>query len=340
MISSFRNYLVEEEKTIYFTFGRMNPPTIGHGLLFEKLAKKAGRNPYRIYASHSQDPKKNPLDYKSKVKFIRKMFPRHARSVVMEPKIRNVFDAAVKLYDEGFVNVVFVVGSDRVLEFKTLLNKYNGEKARHGFYNFRTIKVESAGERDPDADDVSGASASKQREAAIKNDFPLFAQGVPKNVSTSDARALFNAVRLGMNLKECREFKTKLDFKPVSEEREEYVKGKWDDMIDQVVYMKESGEPAILRYLGSNYVIVELNGQKKRCWIEDITEEKEMAKWSDIKKLREQDMESVRARIRREKELDKKGDRAENERMKKRHDSMLDRARRNRTRIINRGIDT
>ena len=82
MHTSFKQFLVEEEKTVYFTFGRMNPPTIGHGKVFEALSKKAGRNPYRIFLSQSQDPKKNPLPYTDKVKAVRKMFPRHARSIM------------------------------------------------------------------------------------------------------------------------------------------------------------------------------------------------------------------------------------------------------------------
>ena len=73
MINSFKQYLVEEEKSVYFTFGRMNPPTIGHGKLISKLAAKSGRNPYRIYVSQSQDSKKNPLSYVDKVKFARKI---------------------------------------------------------------------------------------------------------------------------------------------------------------------------------------------------------------------------------------------------------------------------
>ena len=36
---SFKKFLVEEEKTVYFTFGRMNPPTIGHEKLLTTLLK-------------------------------------------------------------------------------------------------------------------------------------------------------------------------------------------------------------------------------------------------------------------------------------------------------------
>ena len=88
-INSFSQFLVEEEKTVYFTFGRMNPPTIGHGKLLDKLASTSGRNPYRVFLSLSND-KKNPIPYNSKIKYVRKMFPKHARQVMMNKKVVNV----------------------------------------------------------------------------------------------------------------------------------------------------------------------------------------------------------------------------------------------------------
>ena len=174
MISSFKNFLIEEEKTVYFTFGRMNPPTIGHEKLLNALSSKAAKNPYRVFVSQSQDKKKNPLSYKDKVKVIRKMFPKHARSIMMNTKVKTAIDAAVQLFNEGYVNLVMVVGSDRVRDFDILLNRYNGEKARHGFYKFNKITVVSAGERDPDAEGVEGMSASKMRDAALSGDFTQF----------------------------------------------------------------------------------------------------------------------------------------------------------------------
>ena len=140
-LNSFSQFLVEEEKTVYFTFGRMNPPTIGHEKLLKKLASKAGRNPYRIFLSPSEDKDKNPIDYKSKIKFARKAFPKYARSIIMSPKTRNVMEVASAIYDEGFKNVVMVVGSDRVKEFDLRLNAVNGKKGRHGFFNFQSIIV-------------------------------------------------------------------------------------------------------------------------------------------------------------------------------------------------------
>ena len=34
-----------------------------------------------------------------------------------------------------------VVGSDRVREFETIINKYNNVKSRHAFYNFDNVNV-------------------------------------------------------------------------------------------------------------------------------------------------------------------------------------------------------
>lgn len=269
MISSFKNYLIEEEKTAFFTFGRMNPPTTGHEKLMNELSKKSGKNPYRVYLSQSTDKKKNPLDFKYKVKTVRKFFPKHARSVMLNKKVKNVFDAVTEMYNDGFKNIAMVVGSDRVNEFNTLLNKYNGVKGRHGLYNFNKINVISAGDRDPDADDVSGMSASKMRALANEGDFIQFSQGLPRNVSNADAKKVYNEVRKGMGLKEQKEYYNKLHFEPVSEKREAYVKGTLYNIGDSVAIVG-SDELGSVTSLGTNYVIIESNGKTYRKWLTDI----------------------------------------------------------------------
>ena len=269
MINSFKSFLIEEDKTIFFTFGRMNPPTTGHEKLMNELSKKSGRNPYRVFLSQSTDNKKNPLDYNYKVKTVRKFFPKHARSVMLDKKVKNVFDAVTKLYDEGYKNINMVVGSDRTNEFKKLLEKYNGVKGRHGLYKFNKINVISAGDRDPDADDVSGMSASKMRKLAGDGDFTQFSQGLPRSVSNNEAKKVYNEVRKGMGLKEQKHFQNKLIFEPVSEKREDYVKGHLFDIGDSVTYMG-SDELASVTGLGSNYVILEQNGRSYRKWIDDV----------------------------------------------------------------------
>jgi len=270
VINSFKNYLVEEEKTVYFTFGRMNPPTIGHEKLLTALSSKAGRNPYRVYLSQSQDKDKNPLDYKTKIKTVRKFFPKHARSVIMNPKLRTVFEIVTSLYNEGFKNVAMVVGSDRVNEFDVLLKKYNGTKGRHGFYNFSRIDIQSAGDRDPDAEGVTGMSASKMRAAAKDNDYTSFSQGLPKSVSNAEAKKIFNDVRLGMGLKEQTDFTNTVQFEPVSEEREQYVSGNLFQPGD-IVEDKNTKETYAIKYLGANHVIVEdVEERTQRKWLNSI----------------------------------------------------------------------
>ena len=269
MINSFKSFLIEEERTVYFTFGRMNPPTIGHEKLMTKLSEKSGKNPYRVYLSHSQDAKKNPLSFNEKVKYSRKMFPKHARQIMSDMKVKTVFDAATKLYNEGFKKVAMVVGSDRINEFNALLNKYNGKKGRHGFYNFENINVISAGERDPDADGAKGMSASKMRQAVMEKDFTSFSQGLPRSVSNSEAKKLYNSVRSGMGLKEQKEFKNHVSLAKVSDRREEYVEGKILNAGDKVT-IKENNKNGFVISRGSNYVIVESEGKQRRYWLDAV----------------------------------------------------------------------
>ena len=268
MIKDFKSYLTEEAKEVYFTFGRMNPPTIGHGKVLDVIAKKAKGADYKVYVSQSQGPK-DPLSYSDKVKHLRKMLPKHGRNIMVDKGVRSVFDIATKLYDQGYKRITMVVGEDRLREFEVLLNKYNGTKARHGFYNFEKISVVSAGRRDPDAEGVEGMSASKQRANAKENDYTAFTQGVPKSMSDKDTRKLFNDVRKGLGLKEETSFKRHIDMGSAGDIRESYVKGKLFELGDTVV-IKESEEVGIVSVLGANYVIVECGDKKVRKWLDAI----------------------------------------------------------------------
>lgn len=270
MIKNFSQYLVESEREVFFTFGRMNPPTIGHGKVLDTLASKSGQSDYKVYVSQSQNPKKDPLSYTDKVKHVRKMFPKHARNVMMDKGVNNVFDVAKVLYDQGYRKINMVVGEDRIREFEVLLDKYNGTKARHGFYNFENIKVISAGRRDPDAEGVEGMSASKQRANAQNNDFVSFSQGLPSSMSDRDARRLFNDVRKGMGLSEQQSFRNHIELKTVSETREAYVHGELFGVGD-IVVVKESEDVGIVCHLGANYVIVEMSDNRKvRKWLDAV----------------------------------------------------------------------
>ena len=213
-MKTFKDIREARGDTCVFTFGRFNPPTTGHEKLLEAVATQAKKNPgapYYVFASHSENAKKDPLPYAKKVAYMKKMFPKHSRNIVVD-KARNVFEIAVSLHNKGHKAIVMVVGSDRVDEFNSLLNKYNGVEARHGYYGFDDIKVISAGERDADSDGVTGMSASKMRAAAsenrYKNEYDArgklkkegFEAGLPKGFA--DGKKLFADVRKHMGIRE------------------------------------------------------------------------------------------------------------------------------------------
>ena len=157
-----------------FSFGRFNPPTTGHQKLLQKIiqtAKQMGGQP-KLYVSYSQDLKKNPLTAKQKIAYIKKMFPKEAGLLELKDNtsIKNAIDVATELNGK-YDKLVMVVGSDRVRDFKALLNKYNGVESRHGLYKYQDIQIVSAGERDPDAEGVAGMSASKMRDMANNDDY-------------------------------------------------------------------------------------------------------------------------------------------------------------------------
>ena len=269
-LHSFKEHYLEEaaSETVTINFGRFNPPTIGHEKLLD-VSHAKGSGVHRIYATQTSGNKKNPLDWKTKVKYMRKVFPVHARMILMDKKVKTIFDALVIAHKDGFKNLELVAGSDRVGEFEKLINQYNGTKGKHGFYDFASIKVISAGERDPDAEGAEGMSASKMRDAASKNDLVAFTQGLPKKFK--DAEGLMNAVRSGMGLKEEKSFRQDIKLKKQSNIREKYVAGKLFSVKDKV--KTNDGREGVIDTLGSNHVKVKLKGDGmfKNFWLADLS---------------------------------------------------------------------
>ena len=175
------------------TFGRMNPMTIGHQLLIDKLVsegKKMGAKPL-LFLSKTQDKKKNPLEYSVKVKYAKKFFPEV--TVIDDPKVKTPINVLTWLGENGYTDVTLVVGSDRVEGFKAF-EKYNGKD-----FTLESYKVVSAGERDPDADDATGMSASKMRGFIKVDDFVSFRKGLPKKSSETDAENLYKIMSASMH---------------------------------------------------------------------------------------------------------------------------------------------
>jgi len=182
--------LFEEPRTAVIAFGRMNPPTIGHQKLVDKIKSIPG-DPY-VFLSQSQKPKTDPLAFEDKLRYAKFFFPEVS---IGHPEVKTIIQALKKISDLGYDNLIYVAGSDRVQAFEELINKYNGSDD----YSFKNIQVVSAGERDPDADGAEGMSASKMRQAAADNDLESFKQGVPREEVADE---MFAAVRQGMGIKD------------------------------------------------------------------------------------------------------------------------------------------
>ena len=266
-MKNFRDIVEARGDTAVFTFGRFNPPTTGHEKLIDALAKQQSKNAgsmMYVYPSHSQNAKKDPLPHTLKIAYMRKMFPKYKSNVIVS-KSRTALEAAVELHKKGHRSIVMVVGSDRVTEFNTLLNKYNGVDSRHGFYGFDNIKVVSAGERDPDSEGVSGMSASKMRAAAADGDFDLFKTGVPSTFK--DSLKLYNDVRKNLGIREERDMGEMTDFETL---RDLYLTGKLWNVGDIV---EAHGHEGKVINKGTNYLtFVSEDGKVHKTWLHDIVE--------------------------------------------------------------------
>ena len=197
-LKEFKDITEAKSKGVTFTFGRFNPPTVGHMKLAAKMKSLSGSGDIMIFTSHTTDKKKNPLTNQQIRKFMNPMLPRGIN--VSSSPAKTVFDVVVDLYNKGYRKIQMVVGSDRIKEFETLLNKYNNVKSRHGYYSFETIKVSSAGERDPDAEGVTGMSASKMRALAYSDQEDEFIKALPKGYRLG--KQLYAAVRKGLGVSE------------------------------------------------------------------------------------------------------------------------------------------
>ena len=260
-MKNYKTLLAEAEssRTIVLAFARMTPPTAGHGLVIQTILREAKKRNAKhiVYLSATQDTKKNPLSVDQKVYWARKSFP-GVNIVGADSKIRT-FIEAVKAQDGKYSHLVIVAGSDRVTEYKTLLEKYNGRD-----YTFDKIEVVSAGERDPDADGAAGMSATKLRNAAVANDFTTFRRGVSPALTDADARKMMNDVRTGMGVKN-----PVNEMLSASKLRESFFNGS-AFLVGQVV--KENDQRYEIIDRGSNYVVVvNESGNTSRKFIDKLT---------------------------------------------------------------------
>ena len=247
-------------KKVVFAFGRFQPPTTGHELLVKAVQKVASAQgaDHVIYASKTEDKKQNPLPVSRKVYYLQRMFP-GANFKAANEQVRTFIEAAKEL-NKRYKNIVMVAGSDRIAEYKKILEKYNGTE-----FNFDTVTVVSAGERDPDSDNATGMSGTKMREAAKAGKFSEFKKGVPKTLTDLDARRLMNEIRKAYDLAPVKE---SLNI-TVDDLRERYFRGEIFNVGDVVVC---ENKQCVVVKRGSNHLLLTEEGTdvKFTRWIKDV----------------------------------------------------------------------
>ena len=256
-------------------FGRFNRPTVGHQKLLDKAAAEADRLGFdlKIYPSRTVDAKKNPLQPGAKIEYMKKMFPDYEEGIKDDPNARTIFDVLEACFNLGYKAVTIVVGQDRLSEFQSLAQKYNGD-----LYDFEELSVISAGARDPDSEGIEGMSASKMRDAVAKDDFKAFAKGIP-NIGNMEKKNLFNLIQKSMGATDEQLRGT------VTSETWQYAP-KLDPFGLRVAYLKEqcfkigslveninTGVRGRITRRGANHVIVQTPEHTMfKAWLRDLSE--------------------------------------------------------------------
>ena len=288
----------EEEKTkrgsdaLTLVFGRFNPPTTGHKKLLDTAKGISGENDFRIYPSRSHDPKKNPLDPGTKIKFMKQMFADYEEEIVNEKDMKTIFDVLLTAQEEGYKEVTIVVGSDRLGEFKNLATKYNGD-----LYNFDSIAVVPGGTRDSDAEGVEGMSASKIRKAVKDDDRKAFERGIPSSLGKEEINNLWNELKRSMGMSVTTDKKDKKTAKESVELwqiapsfdysglREKYYNKEIFKRGDLVESMTTGLRGTVTRRGANHLICVTENGIMFKSWIKDVAEAYTEKKKESIERL-------------------------------------------------------
>tara|TARA_Y100000748_G_scaffold304174_1_gene312264 strand:- start:2532 stop:3707 length:1176 start_codon:yes stop_codon:yes gene_type:complete len=198
-------FLKEDDRsTAVFAFGRFNPPTIGHQKLIDKVrdtSKNANGKGF-IFLSHKQNNKTDPLSFQDKLGYLQSQY-QDPNLEFGNIEANTIIKALQKMQEQGRTKIIMIAGSDRVAEFEKLLNQYNGKPDKQGndLYNFDSIAVINAGQRDPDQEGVAGASASKARELAAKGQEHEFSKII---MGGDNGKVLYNKIQdaLGVQVAE------------------------------------------------------------------------------------------------------------------------------------------
>ena len=128
-MKQFRQLIKElPSRKVVFAFGRFQPPTTGHELLVNAVKKIAfsQRADHVIFVSSILDKKNNPLSVDRKLYYLQRMFANTSFITISDET--KALIAAIKTLSKRYKDLIMVVGSDRVTEYKNLLDRYRSEE--------------------------------------------------------------------------------------------------------------------------------------------------------------------------------------------------------------------
>jgi len=97
------------KESVVFTYGRFNPPHLGHKMMIEEMMKLNKK--VVVVVSHSQDKKKNPLSVTDKIRILKTWFPK------LDVRASSKNMSIAKIAENFSEDSVMVVGEDRAKAF-------------------------------------------------------------------------------------------------------------------------------------------------------------------------------------------------------------------------------
>jgi len=263
----------QQPNGVVILLGRFNPPSKNHEALLRAGYSQATRRgyEYRIYPSRIQDGSSDPLNPQLKIFYMKSMFSKYADYIVDSDEIRTIFDVLGSVYNDGYTDVVIVVGQDRLGEFQSLAHKGEGQD-----YQFNSIEVVSSGIKDPDSDIEGAGSSAMMRTAAAMGDYEKFSTGLPPSMRISEKQEMFNTVMKSMKVSEDTELwkiAPELDFNGL---RWEYKNNGLFNVGCLVENLNTGLVGRILRRGANHLICVTNEGVMFKSWLKDLREVQEI----------------------------------------------------------------
>jgi GTPase Era involved in 16S rRNA processing len=185
----FKSYIkkLDEEKSIVFSFGRYNPMTESDAELWEFVtttAKKL-RADSHVYTTTVQNHRKNPLNIEDKMIYLKEAIDKFTK-VIAEDELKNVYQIANKLVEDGYSKIIFVVHESQKNDFDAL--KKNIKEASNGMSHLEIKPFKD-----------KKTHQSQLRELVKENDFQSFSKLLPKKLR-NEAHELFEKTREGLGI--------------------------------------------------------------------------------------------------------------------------------------------